>query len=149
MHFTSFNPSDVYDYYKNKTLYPDRYFRSHEKEILLFEEAESEILKSKGFIPRIADVQYDIEDDERFLTFIRTKNRELRDELYSYKTLKYNLDVMNDILPTSEPVREEQRAFSDRFESDYDREHEREKIERETPRKPPKRSRSDDFDMEL
>ena len=101
------------------------------------------ILKSKGFIPRITDDQYDIEDDERFLTFIRTKNRELRDELYSYKTLKYNLDVMHDKLPNEDPVREEQRAFSDRFDSSHGREF-------DTPSKRPlKRSRSDDFDMEL
>ena len=202
---------DIYDYYKNKTYYPDRYFRVHEKEILLFEEAKSQIYHYREHIPDIEILRYEIKDDARFLDDMRTKYRELREELYSYETLKYNLDDMYSKFP-SEPVSAEQMTYSDIFDrfrykpelertrayesepvhekkilfdennyeyevedeperepvrsydSFYDRGYERTRtyddyrdrgdepksIEPETPsRKPPKRSRSDDFDMEL
>ena len=201
---------DIYDYYKNKTYYPDRYFRVHEKEILLFEEAKSQIYHYREHIPDIEILRYEIKDDARFLDDMRIKYREMREELYSYETLKYNLDDMYSKFP-SEPVSAEQMTYSDIFDrfrykpelertrayesepvrekkimfdennyeyevedeperepvrsydSFYDRGYERTRtyddyrdrgdepkpIERETPRKPPKRSRSDDFDMEL
>ena len=106
---------DIYDYYKNKTYYPDRYFRVHEKEILLFEEAKSQIYHYREHIPDIEILRYEIKDDARFLDDMRIKYREMREELYSYETLKYNLDDMYSKFP-SEAVSAEQMTYSDIFD---------------------------------
>ena len=118
---------EIYDYYKNKTLYPDRYFRSHETEILLFEESKEELKKYGDNIPNRAQLKNKISEMESYLTELRQSNRELRDELYSLDTLQYNLGIIYDDEPVIEPEREP---------------NEQQSTER-------KKRRSDDFDMEL
>ena len=118
---------EIYDYYKNKTLYPDRYFRSHETEILLFEESKEELKKYGDNIPNRAQLKNKISEMDNYLTELRQSNRELRDELYSLDTLQYNLGIIYDDESVIEPEKEptEQQASEQ------------------------KKRRSDDFDMEL
>ena len=117
---------EIYDYYKNKTLYPDRYFRSHETEILLFEESKEELKKYGDNIPNRAQLKNKISEMESYLTELRQSNRELRDELYSLDTLQYNLGIIYDDEPVIEPEREpnEQQSTEQkkRISDDFDME---------------------------
>ena len=86
---------DIYFSYKNETFFPDRYFRWHEKEILLFEEAKTELEKFGIGTPDIEKLKDDLAMYERYIGRCKERGRELSDELKSYDVLAYNLAVMH------------------------------------------------------
>ena len=85
---------DIYYSYKNETFFPDRYFRWHEKEILLFEEAKTELEKFGINTPNIDKLKDDLAMYERYIGRCKERGKELSDELKSYDVLAYNLGVI-------------------------------------------------------
>ena len=119
--------SEIYDYYKNVTYYPDRYFHRHEKEILLFEEAKTELEKHFETIPNKAQYANEIQSTDTKMAEIRQQNIELREELRSLETLKFNLDII--------------------YEKEPEKQSENEPREQQLTER--KKHRNNDFDMEL
>ena len=119
--------SEIYDYYKNVTYYPDRYFRRHEKEILLFEEAKTELEKHFETIPNKAQYANEIDNIDTKMVEIRQQSKELREELRSLETLGFNLDIIYE----KEPERRAEDEPTDR-----------QMVER-------KKQRTDDFDIDF
>ncbi len=119
--------SEIYDYYKNVTYYPDRYFRRHEKEILLFEEAKTELEKHFEIIPNKAQYANEIESIDSKMVELRQQNRELREELRSLEKLKFNLDII--------------------YEKEPERQAANEPTDHQTAER--KKQRTEDFDIDL
>lgn len=126
--------SEIYDYYKNVTYYPDRYFRRHEREIELFEEAKTKLEKIFDIIPSKAQYSSEISLIDSKMAEIRQQNRELREELYSLDTLDYNLGIIYE----KEPVKQAENENTKRSEL---------KQEKAKKEKPKERSFGDDFEL--
>lgn len=119
----------IYDYYKNKAMYPEQYFQKHKSEIMLFEEAQAELYKHFEMIPDKKQFDYEYSHIKEQLEEVGATNCELRSELDSLETLKYNLDIIYE----EEPVREEEERPAERSE----------------PERPKPKHRSMDDEMEL
>ncbi len=85
---------ETYDYYKNKTMYPERYFRNHESEILLFTEAKQELLKRGNEIPNAAKLKNNLDECEEKIAQARERIASLSTDFKEYDVIKHNLDVI-------------------------------------------------------
>ena len=113
---------DIYDYYKFVTPDPDKYFHRHEQEIMLFEEAKSELEKYGNGIPKRSELEHQNENINKLMTGIRTQIRELREELYSFNTLYHNLSEMyeKDLKEVTEKEEKERSSHKQQHQKNSD-----------------------------
>ena len=97
---------EIYDYYTTRAVDPDNYFRSHETEILLFEEAKNELKMYFDTVPNRAVYRNEVAEIESQMKAIKQNTEELRTEHKSLDTLTYNLGIIYKDMPVREPENE-------------------------------------------
>ena len=117
---------EIYDYYVARAVDPDEYFRSHETEILLFEEAKNELKNHFDTVPNRAVYRNEIAEIESQMKAVQQHTEELRREHKSLDTLAYNLGIIYEDMhvrqaenePAERQIEEQKKRRTDDFEID-------------------------------